>query len=121
MTMIKKPVMACVLCLSALLFVTAAIAQESATLVLKSGERVSGELVDLGGSGFSIRVNGQDRNYAVNDVAVVEFTGGEATAETLARLRSGQPMVMLRSGQSIEGRLDDIGGTHPLRLSIATS
>jgi hypothetical protein len=119
--MMKKPLIAFVLCLSSLLFVTYATAQVGATLVLKSGERVSGELNDLNASGFEIRVNGQDRKYSKNDVAVVEFTGGDASVETLARLQSGQPMVTLRSGQTIEGSLDDVGGTNPLRLTIMTS
>ena len=35
-----------------------AIAAEKATLVLRSGERISGELVDLGGVGFTFRVKG---------------------------------------------------------------
>jgi hypothetical protein len=35
-------------------------AQESATFTLRSGERISGQLVDLSGSGFQVRVNGQD-------------------------------------------------------------
>jgi hypothetical protein len=119
--MLKKPLIACVLCLSSLLFVGYATAQVGATLVLKSGERVSGDLIDLNASGFEMRVNGQDRKYGQNDVAVVEFTGGDASVETLARLRSGQPMVTLRSGQTIEGRLEDVGGTNPLRLTIGTS
>lgn len=51
-------------------------AQEAATLVLRNGERQSGELVDLGGSGFAMRVGGQDRTFPANDVAAVEFVGG---------------------------------------------
>ena len=32
------------------------LAAQSATVVLRSGERIAGELVDMGASGFSVRV-----------------------------------------------------------------
>lgn len=38
-------------------------AQEVATLVLRNGERPSGELIDLNAGGFWLRVNGQDRAF----------------------------------------------------------
>lgn len=119
--MLKKPLVVCVLCLSSFLFAISATAQEGATLVLKSGERVSGDLIDLGGVGFTMRVGGQERRIGTNEVAVVEFTGGEASEDVLAKLRSGQPMVVLRNGQVVEGRLNDVGGTRPLRITVDTS
>ena len=118
--MLKRPLIVFLLCLSSFVFAKSATAQEGATLVLKSGERVSGNLVDLNGSGFIMRVNGQERRVGANDVAVVEFTGGDANADVLARLSSGQQVVMLRNGQAIEGRLHDVGGTHPLRITVNT-
>jgi len=117
--MLKRPLI--VLCLSSFLFAMSATAQEGATVVLKSGERVSGNLIDLNAAGFIMRVNGQERRIGANDVAVVEFTGGTANADVLARLRSGQQVVVLRNGQAIEGRLHDVGGTHPLRITVDTS
>jgi hypothetical protein len=119
--MLKRPLIVSLLCLSSFLFAMSATAQEGATLVLKSGERVSGNLIDLNGSGFIMRVNGQERRIGANDVAVVEFTGGEANADVLTRLRSGQQVVVLRNGQAVEGRLHDVGGTHPLRITVNTS
>ena len=121
--MLKRPLIAYALCLSSFLFLFAmsATAQEGATLVLRSGERVSGNLIDLNGSGFIMRTNGGDRRIGTNDVAVVEFTGGDANADVLARLRGGQQVVVLRNGQAIEGRLHDVGGTHPLRITVNTS
>jgi hypothetical protein len=107
----------CLFCLTAAL---PAAAQEPATLVLRSGERISGELVDLGGVGFTIRVNGQDRQVDSNQVAAVEFTPGGPSADARSRLQSGRPVVVLRNGQIIEGSLNDIGGTHPLRVTLNT-
>jgi hypothetical protein len=98
----------------------AVLAQEPSTIVMKSGERISGELIDMNNSGFAIRVNGQDRNIPTGDVASVEFAGGGIPADAQNRLNAGQQVVVLRDGQVIEGRLSDVGGTRPLRLTIDT-
>jgi hypothetical protein len=96
------------------------LAQEPATLVLRSGERISGDLVDHGGAGFTIRVGGQDRQVSDNDVAVVEFAGGDLTGDQRNKVQGGQPIVVLRNGEVIDGRLFDVGGTRPLRITIDT-
>src|SRR5439155_4430183 len=95
-------------------------AQETATLALKNGERPSGELIDMGGGGFVLRINGQDRQFPAGEVAAVEFVVGPLPAAIQAKVNAGQPVVMLRNGQVIDGRLTDIGGTHPLRLTVDT-
>ena len=98
----------------------ALLAQEPSTIVLKSGERISADLVDMNGSGFAVRVNGQDRMINTGDVASIEFVGGAAPADAQNRVNAGQQVVVLRSGQVLEGRLSDVGGTRPLRLTIDT-
>jgi len=95
-------------------------AQETATLALKNGERPSGELVDMGTGGFVLRINGQDRQFPTSEVASVEFVVGPLPADAQAKVNAGQPVVLLRSGQVIDGRLSDVGGTHPLRLTVDT-
>ena len=88
-----------------------AVASEPATLVLKSGERVQAELLDHGGVGFTVRVNGAERRIPTDDVAVIEFTGSDPNNNDIRnRMKSGQPFVVLRNGQIVEGRLYDIGG-----------
>lgn len=97
-------------------------AQEGATLVLRSGEKVSGQLVDMGGTGFTVRVNGQERQIPTNDVSVIDFTGsGDVSDADLNRVRGGTQTVFLRNGQTIDGQLYDIGGTSPLRITLKTS
>jgi hypothetical protein len=97
-------------------------AQESATLVMRSGEKVTGQLVDMGGVGFTVKVNGADRNIATNDVAIIDFTGsGDVPQEQLSRAAGGTQTVWLRNGQSIDGQLYDIAGTSPLRITVKTS
>ncbi len=96
-------------------------AQENATLVLRSGDRISGQLVDLGGVGFTLSVNGQQRQIAVREVAVIDFTGSAMTDADWAKVPSGQPVVWLKNGEFVNGQLYDIGGTTPLRLTFKTN
>src|SRR4029079_11896092 len=120
MHMMKKIFTACGVGLFGVLMVLPVQAQEVATLVLRDGQRPSGELIDLNGTQFTLRINGQDRQFATADVAAVEFVGGAAPEEARTLIAAGQPLSVLRSGQIIDGRLSDIGGTHPLRLTIDT-
>lgn len=118
--MVKRTLLAAVCGVALLVTASLAQAQERATLTLKSGEQVTGQLIDLGGTGFTVAVDGQNRQIPRRDVAVITFAGGEMSSGDWAGY-SGKPEVVLRSGQTIQGRLSDIGGTKPLRLSIATS
>ncbi|PYR89850.1 MAG: hypothetical protein DMF84_22820 [Acidobacteria bacterium] len=117
--MLKRTVLGA-FCVAAMLVGGMAQAQENATLVLRSGERVSGQLVDLGGVGYTVRVNGQDRQIPQNDVAVIDFTGGTMTNADWAKF-TGTSQVVLKNGQTIDGQLYDIGGTTPLKLTLKTS
>jgi hypothetical protein len=118
--MLKRTLIICGLTLGTMATALPLAAQEPATLVLRSGERLSGELVDLGGVGFTLRVNGQDRQIDAGQVAAVEFVGGAPNADMRARLNSGRSLVVLRSGEVVEGSLTDIGGTRPLRITVTT-
>lgn len=92
-------------------------AQESATFTLRSGERISGQLVDMGGSGFAVRVNGQDRNIPLGEMALIDFSGSSMSQSDWDRV-SGQHVLWLRNGQTLTGELLDVGGTSPLRISF---
>lgn len=98
-----------------------ALAQESATLTLRSGEKITGQLEDLGGVGFTVRVNGNERRIPQNDVAVIDFAGSSMTDADWAKVPEGEQRVILKSGEAINGQLADIGGSSPLRLTIRTS
>lgn len=114
-----KTLLRAVTCAMVLLTAGAAFAQERATLLLKSGERVTGELFDMNRIRFFIRVNGEERRYAIEDVAVVDFTGN-ATNLPAVKLEpeQGGNVMVLRNGQHIPGRMEDIGGRHPLRITF---
>ncbi|HET7697755.1 MAG TPA: hypothetical protein VFK57_18725 [Vicinamibacterales bacterium] len=116
--MLKRTVLSA-FCAAAMLVTGVAYAQNSATLTLRSGEKVSGDLIDLGGVGFTVRVSGSERQIPQNDVAVIDFTGGTMSDADWAKF-TGSTQVILRNGQTIDGQLYDIGGATPLRLTIKT-
>lgn len=93
------------------------LAQESAIVVLRSGERVSGSVVDLNAQGLQVRVNGTDRWIGPGDIAAISFTGDLSDADWAA-VNAGTAVFVLRNGQTVTGELFDIGGTTPLRLTV---
>jgi hypothetical protein len=101
--------------------VTASLAAAApVTIILRSGDKIRGELVDLGGVGFTIRVGGGEQVIPAGDVAVIDFTGAPFRPAELERVRQGQALAVFHSGDVIEGRLVDIGGTDPLRMTFRT-
>lgn len=121
--MLKRILLAGI-CLSSVLLAIPAQAQPGApaTLIMRNGERISGDLVDLSvRMGFMIRVNGQERHINQNDVAAIELTGVRPLDDDLrGRLSAGRQLVVLRSGEVVEGRLIDIGGDYPKILTVET-
>lgn len=96
-------------------------AQVGARFVLRSGEQISGELVDMGGSGFTARVNGQTRAWPVGEVAVIDFTGSSSFPSNEVNQVNGNHVLVLRSGEIVAGTLFDVGGTSPLRLTFSVN
>lgn len=91
-----------------------------ATFVLRSGERVSGTLIDMGAGGFQVNLGGQPRRWSIGEVAVVDFTGTSTfPGNEINQAGAGPHVMVLRSGQIITGRLVDIGGSSPLRITFA--
>lgn len=117
--MLKRTLLA--LLIVPLTLATVAKAQEQATLTLRSGERISAQLIDLGGVGFTVRVNGQERQIPTNDVAIIDFTGAAMTDADWQKVTGGSHAIWLKSGEVITGQLFDIGGTSPLNITFRTS
>lgn len=95
-------------------------AQVGANFVLRSGERVSGNLVDMGSSGLEVAVSGQTRRWSIGEVAVVDFTGGSTFPSNEVDQAGGEHLLVLRDGQILRGTLYDVGGTSPLRITFST-
>ncbi len=117
--MLKRTILA--LAVAALTVTGVAQAQENATLTLRNGDKVTGQLVDLGGSGFAVRVNGAERNIPANDVAIIDFAGGSMTDADWNKVSGGDQVVFLKSGETVKGQIYDIGGTSPLRITFKTA
>ena len=89
--------------------------------MLRSGERVSGELVDMGGAGFQVRVGGASRQIPTGDVAVIDFSGSTSFPDSeVNQIQAGKHLIVLSSGQVVSGNLYDVGGTQPKRISVHT-
>ncbi|HOC17830.1 MAG TPA: hypothetical protein PKK95_06165 [Vicinamibacterales bacterium] len=117
----SKYLVAGLLALSFAFPVTSASAQERVTAVLKSGERVTGELVDLGGRDYTFRVNGRERRIRIADMAMIDFPGTapNVSESELARAGQGNHVIVLRNGQTLNGRLVDISeSSRPLVLHL---
>lgn len=114
--MFKRTILA--LSVVALTFPAIAMAQESATLTLRSGEKLNGELMDMSGVGFTVKVNGTERHIPTNDVAVIDLGGSSMSDADWSKIPGSRPAVILKSGEVVNGRLVDIGGSSPLRMTV---
>jgi hypothetical protein len=92
------------------------LAQEPATVVLRSGESLGLELIDLQAAGFTVRQNGVEFQIPFDLVAAVNFVGGEIPDSDWRLVTSGRHVLALRSGLVVQGRLYDVGGALPLRV-----
>jgi hypothetical protein len=98
---------------------TPAIAQvpgAPATIVTRSGDRIAAEVIDIAAPGLLIRQDGRERNLPTSDVAQIDFAGDGRSAAG----NSGEPRIVLRNGQTVAGRLSDIGGNQPKILYVDT-
>ena len=117
--MFKRTILA--LPVAALAFAAVAQAQTSATLTLRNGDRITGQLVDLGGVGFTVRIDGAERNITATDVAVIDFSGGSMTDADWEKVSGDNQVIWLKSGETVSGQLFDISGTSPLKITFKTA
>jgi hypothetical protein len=101
-------------------YAVAASFQTSATLTLKSGDKVSGQLDDLSAAGLSVLVGGDFRHFPLGDVALIDFGGGSSlsVADMDRNWNAGTHLFVMRNGTAINGELFDIGGRSPLRVTV---
>ena len=84
-----------------------------ATIMMRSGERVAGNLEALDGGTLFIRNSSNDQQRLPFDqVAVIDLVGGaQGLPETeLKEARGADHLLLERSGSSLKGRLVDIDG-----------
>jgi hypothetical protein len=90
---------------------------QTATVVTHSGQRVRGQLVDMGSYGdvnygdVTVRINGRDSQIPMGDVAMIDFVSDGRNIPQGEAARANQNndgMVVLRNGRSIIGRVVDM-------------
>lgn len=93
----------------------AALAAERATFILTNGERKSGEVVFHGGNAanfidgqLNLGENGKEQSFPIDQVAVIDFAGGQPAATELSKIPASGQVVALRDGQAIPGKFVNI-------------
>jgi hypothetical protein len=125
---IKKLVLTLALAGFALPSVTFAQPEHRATVLLRNGDRVTGNLEDVEQGIVYVRVSLHDqRKLPVGEVALIDFVGGASgLPETeLSVARGSSHVVYLRGGESMRGTFVDIrggetGATEPYTLYFRT-
>jgi hypothetical protein len=93
-------------------------AQVGATVVLTNGERVRADIVDMNAQGIVVNAGGSQRAFNPGEVAVIDFVGGGNNFPSGELDRAGSGLLVLRDGSAVGGRLEDIGGRNPLRITF---
>jgi hypothetical protein len=104
-----------------LLLAVPALAQAPATFLLRSGERVRGDLIDTDAKGMLVTVNGQSQTWNPNDVVVIDFTGDATNfPEREIQAIGGDNLLVLTNGQMVQGHFKDVGGNRPKIIYFTT-
>jgi hypothetical protein len=95
-------------------------AQDRVTLMMRSGEKLSGRFDGVANDRFYLDISDTDeRHIPMGDIAVIDFTqGANNLPETeLSQARGGSNVLVTRSGDLTKGQLDRIEGA---RIGEAT-
>ena len=84
---------------------------QSAIVVLRNGDRVRAEVLDMGRN-FAFNINGQVRQIPIDEVALLDFTGEgrNIPVEELTKAHAANGYVVMRSGDQFAARLQDFTG-----------
>jgi hypothetical protein len=107
------PVMLGMLALSA----AQALAQ-SATVVMRNGDRVQAEVRDMSRV-FSLRVNGEPRQVPIGDIVLLDFTGNgrDVTLEEVNKVNAANGgYVVMKNGETFNASLKDLMGAPLIAL-----
>ena len=85
---------------------------QSATVVMRNGDRVQAEVRDMSRV-FSLRVNGQPRQVPIGDIVLLDFTGDgrNVTLDEVNRVNTANGgYVVMRNGETFNATLQDLMG-----------
>lgn len=88
-------------------------ANDRATFILTDGQRASGTVVHHGGKDENLidenlnlgLDNGKEQSYAEDQVAVIDFAGGQPSANELQQIPASGQFLVMRNGQTQSGSL----------------
>src|SRR5579862_3039226 len=90
-------------------------AATTATLIMRNGQRVSGELVFHGGQANNMIDNqlnlgnaGKEQSYPMDQVAVIDVAGGNPSQDELNKALSSNQAMALRDGTVQSGQFVNI-------------
>ena len=85
---------------------------QSATVVLRNGDRVQAEVIDMGRD-LSLNVNGQPRRVPIGDVVLIDFAGNgrNVPGEEVSKVNAANGgYVVMRNGEQFSATLQDLTG-----------
>ena len=85
---------------------------QSATVVMRNGERVRADVIDMGAS-FTFNINGQQRSVPRGDVVLLDFGGDgrNVTLEEVGKVNNANGgYVVMRNGEQFNASLQDFTG-----------
>jgi hypothetical protein len=91
-------------------------AQERATFVLTNGERHDGAIVygrgdnNIVDGNFHLSTGGADLSFPMNNVAVIDFAGGDPSGDAQKLPADNSGLIVMRNGAAERGRLHNIIG-----------
>lgn len=85
---------------------------QSGTVVMRNGDRVQAQVLDMGRS-FTFNVNGQKRRVPIGDVVLIDFAGDgrNVSLEEVTKVNSANGgYVVMRNGEQFSASLQDLTG-----------
>ncbi len=85
---------------------------QSATVVMRNGERVQAEVIDMGRN-FTLNVNGQTRQVPLGDIVMIDFAGDgrNVSGDEVSKVNSANGgYVVMRNGEQFNASLQDFTG-----------
>jgi len=85
---------------------------QSATVVMRNGDRVRAEVIDMGRN-FTLNVNGQTRQVPIGDIVLLDFAGDgrNVASEEVSKVNAANGgYVVMRNGEQFNASLTDFTG-----------
>jgi len=85
---------------------------QSATVVMRNGDRVRADIIDMGRN-FTLNVNGQTRQVPLGDIVLIDFAGDgrNVTLDEVNKVNAANGgYVVMRNGEQFNASLQDFTG-----------